>query len=218
MFLLSIDFSELGSNTLEILILLLITAIIAYFIGRLGRVPQSEYYSLNEKFQKCNNELEALEEEKLRLLGINAEMDKEMKQKITDNNQLRADHEQAKTRIIELELELGKCRKQLTAKQSGKRANSSKEETLERIKSKAADINFDRIGTATINEKDPLQKIKGIGPFIEQKLNAIGIYTFQQISKFTAEDEDMVNKAIEFFPGRVKRDDWRGQAQKLQQR
>ena len=59
------------------------------------------------------------------------------------------------------------------------------------------------------------QVIKGIGPFIEEKLYALGIYTFSQISKMTPEIEEEVNVAIEFFPGRVKRDEWAKQAGEL---
>lgn len=44
--------------------------------------------------------------------------------------------------------------------------------------------------------------------FFEEKLNALGIYTFEQVSKMTSEIEEEVNIAIEFFPGRVKRDEW----------
>ena len=63
-----------------------------------------------------------------------------------------------------------------------------------------------------ISNKDDLQRTKGIGPFIEEKLNALGIFTFSQISKMDEELEDQVNIAIEFFPGRVKRDKWVNQA------
>lgn len=72
-----------------------------------------------------------------------------------------------------------------------------------------------RILVADAADKDDLKKINGIGPFIEQKLNDIGIYKFSQISQF---DEDLINQitdAIQFFPGRIKRDDWVGQANKL---
>ena len=68
---------------------------------------------------------------------------------------------------------------------------------------------------ASVTSKDDLQVIKGIGPFIEEKLYALGIYTFEQISKMTAKIEEEVNVAIEFFPGRVKRDEWAKQAKKL---
>ena len=84
--------------------------------------------------------------------------------------------------------------------------------TLERIRNRAKEINFDRIGMASADDRDDLKRIKGIGPFIEKKLNSIGIYTFLQISKFTPEDEDKVNEVIEFFPGRIRRDEWSKQA------
>ena len=50
---------------------------------------------------------------------------------------------------------------------------------------------------------------------IEEKLNALGIFKFSQIAKMTSEIEEEVNVAIEFFPGRVKRDEWVKQAAEL---
>jgi predicted flap endonuclease-1-like 5' DNA nuclease len=85
-------------------------------------------------------------------------------------------------------------------------------EELERISKKAESIDFATLGVATLDEKDDLQTIKGIGPFIAEKLYALGIYTFEQVSNMTPEIEEQVNKAIEFFPGRVKRDQWAKQA------
>ena len=64
-------------------------------------------------------------------------------------------------------------------------------------------------------ERHDLQAIKGVGPFIEEKLNALGIYTYLQISKMKGDLEDHVNEAIEFFPGRVKRDEWVNQAKDM---
>lgn len=66
-----------------------------------------------------------------------------------------------------------------------------------------------------INEKDDLTKIKGIGTFIEKRLNMLGIYTFRQISEFTPETIEHISKAIEFFPKRIVRDNWVGQAEDL---
>jgi alpha-tubulin suppressor-like RCC1 family protein len=65
---------------------------------------------------------------------------------------------------------------------------------------------------AIIIERDNLQDIKGVGPFIEEKLNALGIYTFKQIANMNLEIEEQVNVAIEFFPGRIRRDEWAKQA------
>jgi predicted flap endonuclease-1-like 5' DNA nuclease len=88
-------------------------------------------------------------------------------------------------------------------------------EELERVAAKAEKIDFATLGVASASEKDDLKSIKGIGPFIEEKLNALGIFTFEQVSKMTAKIEEEVNKAIEFFPGRVKRDEWAKQAKQL---
>jgi predicted flap endonuclease-1-like 5' DNA nuclease/peptidoglycan hydrolase CwlO-like protein len=73
----------------------------------------------------------------------------------------------------------------------------------------------DKIPAATEADKDDLTMIKGIGTFIEKKLNRLGIYTYEQISLFDEDLTDKVTAAIEFFPGRIQRDDWVGQASRL---
>lgn len=93
-----------------------------------------------------------------------------------------------------------------------KKGKESEAEVLERVKAKAESLDFATIGTASADEKDDLKLIKGIGPFIEKKLHALGIYTFRQVANFTEEIEDKVNEAIEFFPGRIRRDKWSAQA------
>ncbi len=71
------------------------------------------------------------------------------------------------------------------------------------------------IPSATADQKNDLTEIKGIGSFLEKKLNLLGIYTFDQISRFDANLIENVTTAIEFFPGRIDRDDWVGQAKRL---
>lgn len=83
----------------------------------------------------------------------------------------------------------------------------------------ARDAVLAAIGTtlpaATEADKDDLTRIKGIGSFLEKKLNALGLYTYEQISRFDADMIEKVTTAIEFFPGRIERDDWVGQAARL---
>ncbi len=74
------------------------------------------------------------------------------------------------------------------------------------------ELNFENFGIANSNERSDLTKINGIGPYIEERLNEIGIYNFDQISKFTFEDIRAITELIDFFPGRIERDDWVGQA------
>ena len=83
---------------------------------------------------------------------------------------------------------------------------------LAKIRERAGEMNFDRIGLAAPGERDDLKLIKGIGPFIEKKLNALNIYTFRQISNFTQEDVEKATEVIAFFPGRIERDEWVKQA------
>ncbi len=78
-----------------------------------------------------------------------------------------------------------------------------------------ASLDFDSFGKASEADKDDLKLISGIGPFIEKKLNGIGIYTYKQISKFSSKDIEDITTLIEFFPGRIERDNWAKQAKDL---
>jgi predicted flap endonuclease-1-like 5' DNA nuclease len=88
-------------------------------------------------------------------------------------------------------------------------------ELLNQIKSRKNRIYYDRIGKAGKEEAEDLTTISGIGGWIREKLNALDIYTFRQISNFTEEDVDTVTEVIEYFPGRIARDEWILQAREL---
>ncbi|MEM9917559.1 MAG: hypothetical protein AAF990_05650 [Bacteroidota bacterium] len=72
-----------------------------------------------------------------------------------------------------------------------------------------------QLDAANASEKDNLQQIDGIGPFIEGQLNEIGLYTFKQISQLDQPLIEQLTNAIRFFPGRIQKDDWVGQARRL---
>jgi len=63
-------------------------------------------------------------------------------------------------------------------------------------------------------KKDNITRIKGIGLKIEENLNAIGVYHFDQIAAWTEENTAWVDSQLA-FPGRAKREDWIGQAKLL---
>ena len=79
------------------------------------------------------------------------------------------------------------------------------------------ELDFERIGYASYDDADDLQKIIGIGPYTEEKLNTIGIYTFDQISKFNTRDIEIVTERIQFFPDRIVNDNWVAKAKLLQE-
>jgi predicted flap endonuclease-1-like 5' DNA nuclease len=76
-------------------------------------------------------------------------------------------------------------------------------------------LNFENIGYIEELDKDDLTKINGISPFLEEKLNDLGIFSYSQISRFTENDIEKVTHLIEYFPGRIERDNWVGQAKAL---
>jgi len=79
-------------------------------------------------------------------------------------------------------------------------------------------LNFDNFGYADEKNKDDLTKIEGLSPFIEEKLNQIGIFTYLQISRFTNDDIKALTHLIEYFPGRIERDQWVEQARELERK
>jgi predicted flap endonuclease-1-like 5' DNA nuclease len=88
---------------------------------------------------------------------------------------------------------------------------TAKEYLLARVDVKGHLIDFRIIGRNKGN-KDDLQAIKGLDAGLEERLNLIGISTFEQISKLTDEHADELNEAIEHFPGRIRRQGWVQQA------
>nr|WP_306265984.1 hypothetical protein [Pararhizobium sp. IMCC3301] len=66
-----------------------------------------------------------------------------------------------------------------------------------------------RDGTA-----DDLKRIRGVGPSNEKKLNAFGIYHFDQIGNWTSAQAEWIGKELS-FPGRIEREDWIEQAKVL---
>jgi predicted flap endonuclease-1-like 5' DNA nuclease len=61
---------------------------------------------------------------------------------------------------------------------------------------------------------DDLKKIRGIGVLIEKKLNAMGVYSYDQIANWSADDIQRVSSALD-FKGRIEREGWVQQARIL---
>ena len=115
--------------------------------------------------------------------------------------------------VAQLEGELASTERELVDCQRPRLAPHDQETLiLNRVRARANELDLGRIGRATAAEADDLKAIVGVGPFLEKKLHAIGIYTFRQVANLTREDVDKVNDIIEFFPGRIERDDWVGQS------
>jgi predicted flap endonuclease-1-like 5' DNA nuclease len=64
-------------------------------------------------------------------------------------------------------------------------------------------------------ETDRLQAISGIGPVLERVLNDLGIYRFGQLARLTPDNIEWLASRIDWFPQRIQREDWVGQARRL---
>ncbi|MEM1135589.1 MAG: hypothetical protein AAGI07_07090 [Bacteroidota bacterium] len=159
---------------------------------------ESETVEVTAKVQTDDNDKAALVEEvaKLKMLLDGRPVVEEFDQLKIEKQKLSANNKQILVKMEQLQAELNDCR--------------SKQEIP--ISTPAKALMFT---DADISEKDDLKIINGIGPFIETKLNNIGIYTYRQISNFDDPLVDKVTAAIEFFPGRIARDKWVNQAKDL---
>lgn len=62
---------------------------------------------------------------------------------------------------------------------------------------------------------DDLKQIKGVGPKLEQLLNDVGVWHFDQIAAWKAKDIAFVDGKMQGFKGRISRDGWVRQAKVL---
>ncbi|SDK68473.1 quinol:cytochrome c oxidoreductase quinone-binding subunit 1 [Salinimicrobium catena] len=74
-----------------------------------------------------------------------------------------------------------------------------------------------RIGTfdPATQSADDLQKLNGVGPVMEQKLHQVGIYTYEQVSRLTKDDYELLGRVIDNFTTESNRGDWNQQANEL---
>ena len=74
---------------------------------------------------------------------------------------------------------------------------------------------MEKLGTVDPSKKDDLKLVSGVGPKLEGVLNEIGIFTFEQVSKMTKSEYDLLDSITGSFPGRAERDNWAEQAKTL---
>lgn len=156
----------------------------------------SELTSENEKLQRARGELESSLKE---LRRETHELQSRLQQVETEVGPLRYRNRQLEFQVKE-------------AEESGAKLKAEIDNLIHQQKSKGTVSDHPFVRPLEPEDKDDLTKIKGIGPFIEKRLNMIGIYTFQQLADLSPEMIDRVGAAIEFFPHRIIRDNWVGQA------
>ncbi len=193
--------------TIEILCLLLVAGFIGYVTAWL--YSKSLYAKRAKELENKRDELkiqlnQQIAEQK-RVEKTLAEKEKEQAFLIKEVAALKALHAEAVHETDALSLKNSRTEQLLY----------EKDEALVQISKRKHLLNYTSFGTANESEKDDLKMISGIGPFIEERLHALDIFTFRQISRFTAKDIETINYAIEYFSGRIERDEWVAQAKEL---
>ncbi len=79
---------------------------------------------------------------------------------------------------------------------------------VKRVALRINQIDWELIGEADFDEEDDLTKIEGINSFVERKLNALEIKSYEQISKLDVINMKIINDAIEFPPDRILKQEW----------
>jgi predicted flap endonuclease-1-like 5' DNA nuclease len=196
-----------GEATLTIISLLLVAAIIGYVTAWL--YTRSVY---ERKLKAIESDKHELNNRIVNLDGSIVDLNKKISEKVLETDYLmlevkalKALHSEAVQETDDMTLK-NKRNEQLLYE---------KDEALVNIAQRRHLLDYKSFGTATLEEKDDLKMISGIGPFIEERLHALDIFTFSQISKFTANDIETINDAIEYFSGRIERDEWVIQAKEI---
>ena len=194
-------------------------------------VQQSENSALAQASDEYKNQVDLwrerhrhdLDEAQRNLAGLVSEKERLQKAKSELESSLRESREEnrvAQSSLQQVENEIGTLR--YRSRQLEFQIKET-EDSNAKLKVEIEKLIIDQRHKATVSdhpfvrpvepgEKDDLTKIKGIGPFIEKRLNMIGIYTFLQLAELSPDMIDRVGAAIEFFPHRIIKDNWVGQA------
>ena len=125
--------------------------------------------------------------------------------------------------VAQLEGKPAKPKKKAAASKASKKAApkaEKKEEKKEKAsKTKASDEGrvdetLGLVYDSAPSEVDDLKEISGVGPKLEEKLNAHGIFKFEQIANWSEDNIAEFDELLS-FKGRIERDDWLTKAKEL---
>ncbi|SEO26535.1 NADH dehydrogenase subunit E [Salinihabitans flavidus] len=111
--------------------------------------------------------------------------------------------------------------KQAKAKEKGRpevdksdQKPSAKPIAPEKSAADVAEVKPETLSAARDGKPDDLKQLKGVGPKLEEKLNELGFFHFDQIAKWTEAEVAWVDARLK-FKGRIERDGWIEQARTL---
>lgn len=75
--------------------------------------------------------------------------------------------------------------------------------------------NAPQAAPAAVGSAGELTQIKGLGPKLEAQLAGLGVTRLEQIASWNEAEIDRIDSQLGRFQGRIRRDDWQGQARLL---
>lgn len=115
-------------------------------------------------------------------------------------------------KALALETERDTLRQQLSAAHAD--MELLQQEWQQKAENSGQKAKASRKGGMAAPQIDDLKSIKGMASFVE-RLHGMGISTFSQISRWDDDTVIAVAKTLDISPGKIYRDDWVGQAQRL---
>lgn len=218
-----------ASNTVAIIEILFMT-LGAFLIGFLAAYYLQEepikkwkiaYFTEEHEKKEFQFSAHSLKAERQNLLNEKTHLEFQYKKELAEKNQLT---QQLKTKVEQTskELEIQKEQEDLLRNELNELRPKTEQlgAEISHLRFKVKQLEFENQSKSELrvpkeDEISDLTLIQGIGPAISRKLYAMGIYSFKQISQFDQNMISQVGKALKYFPDRILRDDWVGQARKL---
>lgn len=115
-------------------------------------------------------------------------------------------------RLKAIETEIGSLARRIQARAPVERApRREPREATRNVSRKEPRI----LKAALYGKKDNLRLIKGVGPKLENLLNENGVYYFWQVAEWNDRDIEIIDERLDVFKGRIQRDNWVSQADRL---
>ena len=175
------------------------------------RLAHDELVGFKKRWVEHEGKFRAVDEENTRLKALLAEYEPKLKQAQQHDGEL----SRLRVRIGELEPRVHEWEVRYT------KTVAQKDEELSQCRSRVAELDdrLSKLHTAPVAEavhhhaptkaeRDDLKKIFGIGPVLEKRLNALGVYFFRDIANWTKEDIIRYEEHLKEFRDRIERDKW----------
>ncbi len=198
---------------LLLVLIALIGIILGYLFGKLSCKKRTDdiYFNKNDY---CENEYVASNAISSDLISVDSE--NKMPESIIEEDNKNLVTNKEENSKINLNIDVS----------SNEEAQPVLSETKEKLKSdnnKKTDTEYSQnddedkpkvLSNPRDGQADNLCRIKGIGFVIEEKLHNLGVFHFDQIAAWSEKEIEWIDSHLA-FSGRIKREDWIGQAKKL---